>query len=243
MRRAAVSLLLGLLPACGSGAVDAVGLDLVAHWTFDQNMGATVADSSPSHRDGSIVGSTWSWLPQGRFGGALHLEQGDYVTVDNFPNATSGWTVSAWVQISSASVGMGEVTVVSTEQVYHGGWEMNLTSHDTDSQYHFGFWVGPNPTDYAHCECSNCIQADRWQHVVAVVDGSAGTLAIYLDGVLQGRVSVSDGISPGVATLYMGRWSTTDPARLFAGSLDDISIWRRALTDGEVASLTRGPVP
>jgi hypothetical protein len=135
-----------------------------------------------------------------------------------------------------------EATVISTELVYHGGWEMNLNL-TASSQYHFGFWVGPNPTDWAHCECANCIQADRWQHVVAVVDGSADTLAIYLDGVVQVRASVPKGISPGVPTLYMGRWSTTDPARLFAGSIDDISIWRRALTDAEVASLTRAPAP
>jgi hypothetical protein len=232
------------LAGCGSGPLDAVALDLVAHWTFDEGMGGKVRDSSPNQRDGIINGGTWSWVPQGRFGAGLHLEQGDYVSVDNFPDATRGWTVSVWVQVASQNVGtIGEVTVISTEDVFKGGWEMNLTSSSDTEQYHFGFWAGPGPADYAHCECANCIQPDKWQHVVAVVDGASKTVAIYLDGVWQAQASVRQPIAAGVPTLYMGRWATTDPARLFAGSLDDISIWNRPLRPDEIASLTRAPAP
>lgn len=232
------------LAGCGSGPLDAVALDLVAHWTFDEGMGAKVRDSSPNQLDGAINGSTWSWVPQGRFGAGLHLEQGDYVAVDNFPNATRGWTVSAWIRVASQNVGMGEVTVISTEDVFKGGWEMNLTStSDTESQYHFGFWAGPSPADYAHCECSNCVRPDTWQHVAAVVDGASKTVAIYLDGVWQAQAGIRQPISVGVPTLYMGRWATTDPARLFVGSLDDISLWNRPLRADEIAVLTQAPAP
>jgi len=236
----------GLLSACGSGAIDAVGLapgglsqGLVAHWTFDEGADSVVHDSSGNSHDGNINGSNWSWLSQGRFGGALHLEQGDYVAVDNFPYATPAWTVSAWVRIASKDVDTGDATVISTEDVYRGGWEMNLTA---PSAYHFGFWTGPGTYTWAHYECANCIQGDRWQHVAAVVDGAAGTLSFYLDGIFQARVQVPQAILPGVSTLYMGRWATTDPARLLVGSLDDIAIWSRALVSEEIAQLTQAPV-
>ena len=211
--------------ACGNGGLDAVSLipgglsdGLVAHWTFDDGSGSAVHDSSGQHFEGTINGSTWSWLAQGQFGGALHLEQGDYVEVDGFPNATTGWTVSAWVQIASQDVGTDDMTVVSTEDVYKGGWEMNLSTQPPPLHQHFGFWQGPSTTEYAHCECVNCLRPDGWQHFAGVVDGADRTLSIYLDGVLREQTSVRQAISPGVPTLYMGRWATTSPARLLVGS-------------------------
>ncbi len=234
---------------CGSGAVDAVGLvsgglveGLIAHWTFDEGAGSAVRDSSTRHLDGIINGSTWSWISQGRFGGALHFESGDYVTVDNFPPATSGWTVSAWVQIASKDIGAAQGTIVSTEDLFKGGWEMSVIPKDDQS--HFGFWQGPTPYEYAAYYCDKCIQPDRWRQITGVVDGSTKTLAFYLDGVLQGRVSVLQAISPGVSTLTMGSWASPDKdARFLVGSLDDIAIWSRPLVEAEVATLAQAPAP
>jgi hypothetical protein len=250
-RRSTIAALLfglaaGFVCSCSSGPIQAVGLDpgalttgVVAHWRFDDGSGTGVADSSGNH-DGTISGSTWSWTTKGHFGGALHLEQGDFVSVDNFPDATSSWTVAAWVQIPSQMVG-GDVdaTLISTEAVFKGGWEMLVTK----SKYQFGFWTGPTLYDYAYAECSQCIRPDQWQHLAAAVDGKAMTLTLYLDGNPQPRKSIPRPISPGVPTLYMGRWATTSPARLLIGSLDDVAIWNRALSSAEIALLVEGPAP
>ena len=258
-------LAVSLLSACRTSPIDAIGLapgglssGLVAHWTFDEGTGSVVHDTSGKLHDGAINGSTWSWLPQGRFGGALHLEQGDYVAVDNFPDATLGWTVSAWVQIAAKDVNMSEATVISTEDVFHGGWEMNINQPSDTApgpNYHFAYWTGPGIT-YAFFTCSSdCIRADQWQHLTAVVDGGAdgavdggtaagtATLSFYLDGKLKNQQQVPRTILPGTPTLYMGRWPTTDPPRLLVGSIDDIAIWNRALVSDEILLLTAAPVP
>jgi hypothetical protein len=259
-------LLASLLSACRTSPIDAIGMapgglsaGLVAHWTFDEGTGTVVHDTSGKlPHDGAIGGSTWSWLPQGRFGSALHLEQGDYVAVDNFPNATPDWTVSAWVQIAAKDVNMSEATVISTEDVFHGGWEMNINQPSDTApgpNYHFAYWTGPGNYTYAFFTCSGCILADQWQHLTAVVDGGVdgaldggaggvgATLSFYLDGVLQNQQQVPRTILPGTPTLYMGRWPTTDPPRLMVGSIDDIAIWSRALASEEIRALGRAPVP
>lgn len=247
-----VPLATAALAACGTGPVDAFGLvpgalsaDLVAHWSFDEGAGSTVGDSSGNGHHGVLNGSTWSWVPQGRFGAAIHLEQGDYASVESFPAATPGWTVAVWVRFASANVGIGEATVISTEAVFNGGWEINLIapSDEGDLRYHFGFWTGPTSYEYAHYECKDCLHPDQWQHLAAVVDGTASTMAFYLDGVLQGRQSIQRSISPGVPTVYLGRWATTDPARLFVGTLDDVAIWSRPLVSEEIVLLTQAPAP
>lgn len=243
---AVVGLVAGLVCGCGAGPIQAVGLNpdplttgLVAHWRFDDASGTSLADSSGNHHDGSIVGSTWSWIA-GHFDGALHLEQGDSVGVDDFPDATSSWTVAAWVQIPSQTVDAGDATLISTEDALKGGWELLVTS----SRYHFGYWTGvPTLNDYAYAECSNCIRPGRWQHLAAAVDGEAMTLTLYLDGERQTRNPIPRLISPGVPTLSMGRWATPDPARPLVGSLDDVAIWNRALSADEIALLVEAPAP
>jgi hypothetical protein len=254
-----------LLSACGTSPIDAISVaGLVAHWTFDEGTGSVVHDTSGKlPHDGAIGGTSWSWLPQGRFGGALHLEQGDYVAVDNFPIATPDWTVSAWVQIAAKDVPTVDgtvATVISTEDLSRGGWEMNVMGPTVlptpkAAAYHFGFYTGPGNFTYAaHYECSGCIHADQWQQLTAVVastpdgvvdggvDSGAATLSFYLDGVLQNRQQVLRTILPGTPTLYMGRWQSTDPPRLLVGSIDEIAIWSRALASEEILALNRAPV-
>lgn len=230
----------GILCGCGTGPIQAVGYapDVVAHWRFDDRSGTALVDSTSNHHDGTIVGATWSWTA-GRIAGALHLEQGDYVSVDNFPDAKSDFTVAAWVQVPIQVASAGDWTLISTENAFKGGWQLQVTS----SKYHFGFWTGPAPTDYSYAECSSCIRPDQWQHLAAVVDGEAMTVALYLDGEQQTPISIPKRISPGVLTLYMGRWATTNTPRPLIGSLDDIAIWNRALSAAEIGQLVESPAP
>lgn len=242
--------LLGLAGLAGcDGTLDAIRLEdlpltagLVAHWAFDDGTGSSVRDNGGTH-GGTVQGSTWGWLQQGRFAGALRLEQGDHVIVDGFPDATVGWTVAAWVYLPASSIELGEMTVISTEDVFRGGWEINLNATSDDRRYHFGFYSGPGSWEYAHVECEDCLKSDRWQHIAAVVDGTAMTAAFYLDGALHARTTIATTIRPGSPTLYMGRWATTDPPRLFAGSLDDVAVWNRRLASAEIELLQDAPVP
>jgi len=136
-----------------------------------------------------------------------------------------------------------EGTIISTENLFKGGWEMSVIPNQ-EHESHFGFWEGPTQYDYAAYYCKNCLEPDRWQQITGVVDGSAKTLAFYLDGVLQARVSVLQAISPGVSTVTMGSWASPDKQpRYLVGSLDDIAIWSRPLVDAEVATLAQGPAP
>jgi Concanavalin A-like lectin/glucanases superfamily len=105
--------------------------DLLAHWTFDDAGGIVAHDDSanPKPRDGVLTGGTW--LSDGRFGGALHLAEHEFVSVDSFPPATSSFTVSAWVRflVPPPPILGRWTTVVSTENL--GGWEVNVDHNPT----------------------------------------------------------------------------------------------------------------
>ena len=242
-------LLLGsiaLASACGAGPLDAITVDpgslvtdLVAHWTFDEGSGTVVGDHSGNGHDGQLTGGTW--VPDGRFGGALELAQGDYVTVTGFPQATANWTVSVWTKASEAQLvadmGDGE-TILSTENVFEGGWQLHLDNRPGFEQFDAAYWAGPDVNDYVVVNCA-CIAADRWIHLTAVFDDDVKQLTFYRDGARVFGRGMPSPILPGDTTLYMGTWNMG--GRFLAAVLDDFAIWSRPLGPGEIALLSTRP--
>jgi hypothetical protein len=135
--------------------------------------------------------------------------------------------------------GVDEATVMSTELSLQGGWELNTYDISTGLQWHFGYWIGPGQ-EYAHRECV-CLANGTWTHVTAVFDTTAGFLYLYNDAELRDTIPVPPSPKPGSPTLFFGKWS--GQGRQFAGSLDDIAVYSRALSDVEVAELHERPPP
>jgi hypothetical protein len=231
---------------CGASPLDAVTVEphsltmgLVAHWTFDDGSGSVVADSSGDGLDGTLTGGTWTTA--GRFGGALTLAIGDYVTVPNFPQATPSWTVSVWTETSSAQLQADTsdtATILSTEEVFAGGWQLHLDNRSGYERYDAAYWAGSTVNDYVVLFC-DCIDENRWIHLTAVFDDDAGTFTLYQDHTVVDHKGLPTPILTGDSTLYMGTWNMGQ--RFLAATLDDFAIWNRALDDGEIATLSQQP--
>jgi len=77
---------------------------------------------------------------------------------------------------------------------------------------------------------------NQWHHMVLVSTGTGGTARVYYDGVYVGTsTTASTGGSCSTANLYFGKdayFSSNYP-----GSIDDIGIWNRALSDCEIWDL------
>ncbi len=242
MRAAALAL---CLLGCGPTYIDATGLapttlgsGLVAHWPFDEADGTVLSDDSGNRRDGIVSGATFT--SDGRFGGALHFVPGDSVTVESFPYATASWTFSGWVRIGEEDVVNDDFgTVVSTEVMQEGGWQLQTLDRSAGIYWTFAYWVGPGPA-YAHYEC-RCFELGRWSHATVVVDGARSVLSFYVDGRLAHSTALPAPVLPGSSDLFMGKW--LGEGRLFSGSIDDVAIYDRALLSAEVAELHERPPP
>jgi len=220
-------------------APDSLRLGLVAHWTFDEGTGTTITDHSGNGHSGVLVGGTWIG---GQFGSALHFELGDGVSVPNFPQASGSMSVSLWVRPPAGDFGTPFLTLISTEIVYTGGWEMNVRLTPGSTYYGFGYPRGSYQYDttYEHFDCS-CVEVNQWMHLVATVDSQAEEIDFYSNGNFQGHSSIANPLKPGSPTLYIARWSESD--RLFTGDLDDITVYNRVLAPAEVAALYQHPAP
>ena len=164
------------------------------------------------------------------------------MAVKNFPQATASWTVSVWTKTSEAQLALDQTdgaTILSTENVFAGGWQLHLDNRPGFERYDAAYWVGPSSSDYVVVTC-DCVAIDRWVHITAVFDDQARQLALYRDGTLTDRTSLPAAILPGDTTLYMGRWNMVN--RFLSGVVDDFAIWSRALEPDEIAVLSRQPV-
>jgi hypothetical protein len=229
---------------CGASPLDAVTVNphslttgLVAHWTFDDGSGSVVGDSSGNGLDGALTGGTWTTA--GRFGGALTLASGDHVTVPNFPQATPSWTVSVWTETSRAQLQADTsdtATIISTEEVFAGGWQLHLDNRPGNNVYDAAYWAGPTVDDYEVVSC-DCIEENSWIHLTAVFDDGAGTFTLYHDDSVVNHKGLPTPILTGDSTLYMGTWNMGQ--RFLAGTVDDFAIWSRALDQGEIATISQ----
>jgi hypothetical protein len=235
-----------LLGGCGAVRLDAIELPpdklvtgLVAHWALDDGAGAVARDQSGNGRDGQLAGGTW--IADGRFMGGLRFAAGDSITVPNFPAASADWTLSTWIRLSAeqlANDGEMWVSILSVENFFEGGWQLNIDNRLPRPRLDFAYWAPPLMA-YAFTECE-CVGVDHWTHLVAVVDANTNRVTLYVDTTVGDQETRPSDIPAGDSTLYIGRWNRD--GRLFSGDLDDIAIWNRALTAAEVAILfSRSP--
>ncbi len=79
---------------------------------------------------------------------------------------------------------------------------------------------------------------DTWTHLAVTIDRMAGVMAMYVNGVLQGTISIAGigNISSSAATRI---GASSSGASLAKGLVDDVGMYRRVLSATEVANIFR----
>ena len=89
-------------------------------------------------------------------------------------------------------------------------------------------------------DSTNVVSYGAWHHLAGVYDGS--TLKVFVDGVQSGSALVSGTVSGSGQPLFIGRNGAGGDS--MKGSLDDVQIFRRALSGAEVQALKgQAPLP
>src|SRR5882672_3048353 len=194
-RRALIVVLLGVsafLLGCPFYSL-AQSPGLVASYSFNEGSGGTVADSSGNNLTGTIVGATWT--TGGRFGNALSFNgTSSYVDLGN-PAAlqlTGSMTLEAWVKAAATPANDGQIVAKSDNS---SGWQLKTTP-DTGVQA-FGTFLTNSGGSRIKRFSATTPSLSIWYHVAGVYNATAGTLDIYVNGVLnngslQGTVPASN---------------------------------------------------
>jgi hypothetical protein len=197
-------------------------------------------DESGNGHDGTVNGAT---LAPDRFGfadSAYHFNGSDNDI--EIPYAAdlepSVFSISVWAKTTSPSANWN-MKILDTSEGYGGcshGYGLRL-----DVSGEVLFYVDAQPycgPDSSSVFSDAIVNDGEWHHIVAVYDSSL-TLSLYVDGSLQSGSSSGAYFKTG-NSLMLGRYrrGTTES---FLGSIDDLRIYDRALTEAEVAQLAMLP--
>lgn len=215
----------------GLSAVDAQSLanEPVGYWKFDENTGATTADSLGNAYTGTLNGPTWT---TGRVNSALSFDgSNDYVQV----GAQAGLemsdtlTISAWI----FPTGAGSDNTL-------GGVIVNKEGEYQLARYADGTirWALAN-TDpgWTWVNTGSSAQLNQWTHVAFVYN--KGTARTYINGSVvhtyNGSGAIVDNIHAAEDDFRIGGRQIWN--QHFQGKIDEVRVYNRGLAATEVKTL------
>jgi len=207
---------------------------LVGYWPFDEGGGAKAYDYSGHGNHGTIYRATWE---DGKINGALNIHGGWYVDAGEASSLkiADHVTMAAWIKIGMPVSSKGPRRIIGQDHEgvrnYHlyvdgngqGQWRLHLSNSRRDDTHPAG---GVSPY---------VLRRDVWYHVAGVIttkDG--GSHRYYVNGEL---VAEHRGYGFDRLRTDAGRTHIGTPEGAFYGLVDDVRIYNRALSDGEVARL------
>ena len=228
----------------GSGTVHGAppaGSGPIVHWTMDETSGPVAHDTGAAPaNDATAVGSP-TWVT-GQDGNAWHFDgTSQYATTpdSNDLDLTSAITIAAWVKpemVGSSNVPQQIVQKATTGST--NGYEIGLTgATSTAPQKAFIRFNKSSSGDTYRATSTTVYPTDgnTWIHVAGTWDGS--TIRLYYNGVQQGSVPFAGPIATNSLAIGVGGPPILDTSRMFKGAIDDVRIYDRALSAGEIAAL------
>lgn len=210
---------------------------LIAYYPFEEGSGSTIHDCSPNHYDGTFVSqaTNGNWTT-GKKGGAIFLQGSNNGCVDLGVHAAfqpTVLTMTAWINVTAyPSVGAASGYIVG--QSFNAdvdGWRVG--SRNPDGGLAIGWEHSSGGTHYYIDVPGTPIAT--WHHLA--VTWINGTVQVFVDGTLGKSTSALPPIPYDTAPLRIG--CRADDANGFNGSIDEVRLYNRQLSNTEIASLAQ----
>jgi hypothetical protein len=243
-------------------SVDAIPLPtgLVAYYPCESANGVVLPDQSGNGNDatlsiglptdgGTAPSGTGYRFEAGKVGNALTLFKAGYGYVSMPPsifNGATAVTVAFWIKVNTEQNWQRAFDVGINAHLdsapYTGGKYFFLTTQNAASQIEIAITTnGFSTTQFLYT--NPIVQADGWRHIAVTIDGSQGVVYVNGPGITGTRTTNNmltlrpvDLGTMDYAYLGKSQW-TVDP--YFDGQLDEVRVYRRALSAAEVQTLAQ----
>jgi hypothetical protein len=197
-------------------------------------------DASGNGNNGTVIGATLTTGHKGHANSAYYFNKNvntriELPNLSVFDNAGE-ISVSVWVKTDNV-VGFGTTILTTTPDVTTDRFQINVNWS--------GNPVNTNIFDYGNISTGRLVSPastptfDTWEHYVFIKSTTNSIMKIFKNGVLLASKTSSTSISNKAKTLVLGGSpaNTQHSDQLFKGSLDDLKIFNKALTDTEVLDI------
>ncbi len=199
-------------------------------WHLDNSLtDSTTATQHPL----TSSGAAWDTLTRSGPGAAKLNGTSAYLsTSGSVLDTTKSFTVSAWARLAKKDV---NYTALSQAGTNASGFQLYYSST-------YNAWIfNRHQTDVVDPAIVRSIGTrppvlNAWTHLTGVYDAAAQTLQLYINGVPQGKPVTFTAPWKASGNLQVGRlWHAASGKENFAGTIDEVKVWSRALADTEVA--------
>jgi hypothetical protein len=200
---------------------------LKAHWKMDESNGDIAYDSIADH-DGKLNGNPL-WQPAGgMIDGCVMLDGiDDYIETPFVVNPGKGsFSVLAWIQCGTPGQ-----AIISQKGEFGGTW----LGTDPSGKLMTGF----GDIYFGSLISETVITDVQWHHVGFVYDLDTLHRRLYVDGVLVAEDNTVVSGMPSDEGLYIGASKDLGAGTLCSGYIDDVRIYKQALTSKEIEQLAR----
>jgi hypothetical protein len=205
---------------------------LVAAYAFDETTGSSAGDASGTGNLGTIANATRTTA--GKYGGALSFNgTNSWVTVPdaNSLDLTNAMTLEAWVRPSALDGYRTALLKETTGNLVYGMYA--ASAFGGSSVMRPSAWInvtGLGPTV--------ALPVNGWSHIATTYDRT--TWRFYVNGTQVASKAMTTAIPVSAGPLRIGGnsiWS-----EWFAGLIDDVRVYNRALTATEIVADRDRPV-
>jgi len=213
--------------------------DLILLWPIDEDTGIEINDSTGRYNG---IAYNQPVIIQGKSENARQFDasQKQYIKKDHesaIDFNTTNFTIAFWMKAQNTN--NRSVVICKANEWLDGndyyGWIFGNSDDPGNAGLEFSLNSGGSGNKMNKTVHAENVFDNNWHHVVGLRNGN--TIQLFIDGNLK------DTISDVTQTV-----STTEPLIIgacangyyYSGSIDDVSLWKRALTESEISNLYQG---
>ncbi len=213
--------------------------NLVAAFGFNENTGTTLADNSGNNNNGTLSGSP-TWSASGKYGTAIQFDGIDDLININDANTldlTNGMTMEAWINPGNLT---GYKTIICKDDGTNN-LAYAISGNDNNS-------VTANQRPNSRIVIGSAtrtvtgtskLSLNTWTHIASTYDGT--TLRLFVNGVQVSALATTGNIKTTTNMLRIGG-SPNLGTQYFSGLIDEVRIYRRALSQAEIQTDMNTPI-
>ncbi|QDU55886.1 LamG-like jellyroll fold domain-containing protein [Aeoliella mucimassa] len=219
---------------CGGSMVQAELPSLVSHWDLDANANDSFGSNNgtPSGVSFGAVGANANTGTAATFNGT---DSTILVPFSQELNPES-FTVSLWARPTNTT---GYRSPITSRDDGTFGYIVYVSPSGT-----WEFWTGDGDPGWTSIGGAT-VAGDSWAHLAISFDASSGTKSLYLDGALMASTT-TQGYSPNglveMEDLHIGSGSDAGNEFFFEGDIDDVGVFKGALTPSEIQNVANNGV-
>ena len=198
-----------------------------AVWHLSDNAATkTVNDSTSNSDDGTAAANTSTKTAAGQISNALTFNgSSDYIYTTNSFATPQGYTLSAWINTSTAS---GH-KIVGLENNQTGTASGDFDRHlfiGTDGKVYAGIW---NSSTVYTTPSTSALNDGKWHYVVGSFLDTGNVLKLYVDGTLNSSITATSSYQSYTGYWRMGSykltgWITACSDGYFTGTMDEVRV-------------------